>query len=174
VSRRALLTGATVTGVAFVSSACSTGTPAEPVAADSTTPATAPGTTSESGSATLPDPDVGLVEAAIADERAILVYCTRDPLRHPPAVLRLIAAQQRQHVRALRAALTDPGRDTVATVPPRPPSVTAMRTTARSLLLGAQRQRRADALAAESGLLARLFASLSASHAVLAGSDDLS
>jgi hypothetical protein len=121
-------------------------------------------------SATGSGPDVRLLRAAIADEHALLLTCLSSlhgrPLLKP--VLAPLVTQQRAHVAALRAALTDAGRRPRST----PRRFRGSRDDAlrrvRSALIDAQRNRRADALAASSGLLARLLASVSASHAVAA------
>ncbi len=119
------------------------------------------------------DSDVDRVRAAIADERALLAFCTGSATSHPAVAGALtdIAGQQRQHVAALRGALTDPGGDRVVTVPRIRGDRKAVLLAARRLLVEAQRHRRSDALAADWGPLARLFASISASHAVAAGLD---
>ena len=95
----------------------------------------------------------------------------RRPLLKP--VLAPLVTQQRAHVAALRAALTDSGRRPGST----PRRFRGNRDDAlrrvRSALVDAQRNRRADALAASSGLLARLLASVSASHAVAASQGSL-
>jgi hypothetical protein len=121
-------------------------------------------------SATGSTPDVRLLHAAIADEHALLLVCLGSLRGHPTLepVLAPLVVQQRQHVFALRAALTDPGD-----IPSRSPrrhrgSRADALDRVRSALVESQHRRRGDALAASSGLLARLLASVSASHAVAA------
>jgi hypothetical protein len=173
VGRRALVGGAGAAGVVALTG-CAVATPdASPAASTSTT-----GDASTSSSAMPPtstDADVQLVQAAIAEERAILAYCGHAASEGgKAAILRLVASRQRRHVAALRAALSDAGPDHVGRVPSQHGDLRADLATAKSLLERAQQQRRSDALAAESGLLARLFASISASHAVAASLDGLS
>jgi hypothetical protein len=153
-SRRVLLVGAAVTGAGATLIGC--GPPAVQRTGDSAA--------SSGGS------DVRLVEAAIADEHAVLEVCLaalagRRSLRR---VLAPLVAEQRAQISALRAALTDPGRRPTSRVKPLRGSDPEALRRVRSALLRAQRSRRSDALSAESGSLARLLASVSASHAVAA------
>jgi hypothetical protein len=118
---------------------------------------------------------VRLVESAIVHEEALLVLYAaagraQRPLQKP---LDRLVAQQDQHIATLRAALTDPE--------PRPRrrrrrlsgSQDVVVEKVRRGVADAQSARRADALAAQSGPLARLLASMSASHAVAASLDAL-
>jgi hypothetical protein len=118
---------------------------------------------------------VRLVRAAIADEHAVLEECVANGASSPflRKALAPVVDQQRAHIAALRAALTSP---------PQAPPTSRHRVhgsredvlrKVRSALVDVQRRRRDDALAAQSGLLARLFASMSASHAVASGFDEL-
>ncbi len=165
-----------MTGAGVALSGCTTAaTPAAETPAASTS--TAASTTSGAGSpaASASQSDVLLVEAAIADERVLLDYCRDAGASHRAiaAVLTRIVAQQGSHVSALRAALADPGQESARRVPAVRGGRKAILVTVARLLVAAQQQRRADSLAAESGPLARLFASISASHAVAAGLDSL-
>jgi hypothetical protein len=115
------------------------------------------------------EPDVLLLADAIADERAVLDYCREAARRHPGAArtFGVVRDIQQAHVRRLRAALSEPVRPRR---PRRPPVVPAGAAAAvrrlAGLLAAAEEARLAGCLAAESGLLARLMASVSASHAV--------
>lgn len=115
------------------------------------------------------DADVALLTTAIADEEILFDYCRDLVGRHPTLaeLVRPIQTRQRDHVGALRAALTraDPRP---AQRPPGTVSGKAMVavTTLTQLASAAERDRFADCLTAESGLLARLLASISAAHAV--------
>ncbi len=170
-SRRLLLHGAALTGAGIALAGCTTSeaddvsTPARPTASSQEQPDTSVGRT---------DPDVDRVEAAIASERALLVYCRDSVAEHPDiaATLRQVADQQQKHIAVLRGALTEAGPGRVEPAPVMRGDRAVLHTV-RRMLVEAQRQRRSDALAADSGLLARLFASISASHAVAAGLDGL-
>lgn len=121
------------------------------------------------------DRDVRLVAAAIEEERAVLGDCLGCLAAVPSAgrAIRPVVAQQREHIAALRDALTDPPHVPKAKARPFSGSRPEALTRVRLSLVGAQHRRRADALDADSGLLARLLASISASHAVAAGLEDL-
>lgn len=114
--------------------------------------------------------DVGRLVAAIADEEGLLGYCTALISRHQQlaTVAAPIRQRQRQHVDALRSALRhlDPPTAHRRVVAPARATVAEAKLT--ELAAATQRRRFEDCLAAESGLLARLFASTSASHAVTA------
>jgi hypothetical protein len=111
---------------------------------------------------------VQLVTAAIADEKAVRSYCSEVRRRHRSlrAPLRPLEERQEQIVAALTDAVSNlppvraPRTGRVATRPE-----VAVRDLTR-LVSAAQEDRLDDCLAATSGLLARLFASTSASHAV--------
>jgi hypothetical protein len=118
---------------------------------------------------------VRLVRAAIADEHAVLQICLalgagRSSLRK---TLAPVADQQRAHIAALRAALTSPPHAHPTSRRPAHASREDALRRVRSALVVAQRRRHDDALNADSGLLARLFASMSASHAVVSGLAEL-
>jgi len=112
---------------------------------------------------------VVLLAGAVADERAVLDYCRQAARRHRGAAqtFGVVRDIQHAHVRRLLAALSEPVRPPR---PRRPPAVPAGAAAAvrrlAELLAAAEEARLADCLAAESGLLARLMASVSASHAV--------
>jgi hypothetical protein len=169
-SRRRFLCGSATAGAAAALSGCASAAtdPAADVAPRSTgIGAAAPGAASST--------DVRLVESAIVHEEALLVLYAaagraQRPLQKP---LDRLVAQQDQHIATLRAALTDPE--------PRPRrrrrrlsgSQDVVVEKVRRGVADAQSARRADALAAQSGPLARLLASMSASHAVAASLDAL-
>jgi hypothetical protein len=171
-SRRGLLQGVALTGVGAALGGCGVRPDdrtrhvvarrlhGQPVAGSSTTGSRA---------------DVRLLRAAIADEHALLLTCLSSMHGRPrlKPVLAPLVSQQRAHVAALRAALTDAGRRPRST----PRRFRGNRDDAlrrvQSALVDAQASRRADALAASSGLLARLLASVSASHAVAAAQGSL-
>ena len=115
------------------------------------------------------DADVVLLTRAIADEEVLLDYCRDLVGAHPTLVelVRPVQARQRDHVGALRAALTRADPRPAQRPPGRVPGKARVAvTTLTQLASGAEQERFADCLAAESGLLARLLASISASHAV--------
>jgi hypothetical protein len=171
-SRRGLLQGVALTGAGAALGGCGVraGDRARPAAGGRLYKQRVAGS-----SATGSGPDLRLLRAAIADEHALLLTCLsslhgRQQLK---PVLAPLVAQQRAHVAALRAALTDAGRRPRST----PRRFRGTRDDAlrrvQSALVDAHRNRRADALAASSGLLARLLASVSASHAVAAAQGSL-
>ena len=114
------------------------------------------------------DQEVELLTGAITGEQTLLAFCLRLRRTHPDLADALvpIVAGQRAHVRRLADSLTEPPPDT------RPPPVPVPRDRARALssmrrqVATAERERMANCLDATSGLLARLLASVSASHAV--------
>jgi hypothetical protein len=119
--------------------------------------------------------DVRIAEDAIASEAALLALCAaagraHRGLREPLA--RLVAHQD-EHIATLRAALTEPKRRHR----PRRRRLSGSRANVvqrvRRGLADAQTSRRDDAMAARSGALARVLASMSASHAVAASLDSL-
>jgi hypothetical protein len=114
------------------------------------------------------DPDVVLLTQAIRDEAALLAVCLRiSRVRHDLlGLVRPITAGQRAHVHHLSASLSNQPD----LRPPRRIRVPSSRRGALLLLRrqvsAAEQARLADCLHATSGLLARLLASVSASHAV--------
>lgn len=112
--------------------------------------------------------DVALVTMAISDEERLLRECSRAAAAHSSlrSLLVPLATRQQIHVMVLRNTLTVPG----------PAVRTTSQRSARSAgdavrdLLGAaartEQRRRRDCLAASSGPLAGLLASMAASHAV--------
>lgn len=129
-----------------------------------------PNATSSRSPASQPpeDPDVALLTNAIADEESLRNYCEDALTRHQQLkhVVTPVLQRQREHVRRLRATLTDgqPHRNKlVSAVPAKPrPALNKL----RQLVSSAEEARLSDCLAAESGLLARVFASASAAHAL--------
>jgi hypothetical protein len=171
-SRRLVLQGAVLTGAGTALAGCAAGTSTDaPPAAD--TQAWIQHHFDPFGTGS--DHDVRMVAVAIKDEQTVLGDCLGCVAAVPSVghAIRPVIAQQRQHIAALRSALTDPPH--VSKERPRLFSGSApdALTRVRLSLVGAQHRRRDDALGAESGLLARLLASMSASHAVAAGLDTL-
>lgn len=182
-SRRSFLGTAWLAGLGFaaaaVSAGCTAGRGDRGAQADGG-PGTATGTATTTtragaagaGSSPPPDPDVTLALAAADDEAAVRDFCLAAMLAQPALrhTLQPIRVRQHDHVEALRGAVSDITTATPPTasgpstpvVPRRAPQVLdeLMR-----LLATAERQRLDDCLAARSGLLARLLASTSASHA---------
>lgn len=114
--------------------------------------------------------DVALALDAIASEEALAAFGATAATIHPQlsAVLDLVRTRGRAHAVLLREALVDfeaPHAGQPAVVP-RTPRATYSKLI--SLLTAAEEQRLAGCLASESGLLARVFASMSASHAAAA------
>jgi hypothetical protein len=118
---------------------------------------------------------VRLVRAAIADEHAVLQVSLANGAGDPSLrkALAPVVDQQRAHIAALRAALTSPPHAPTTSHHPVQGSREDALRRVRSALVDVQRRRRDDALTAGSGPLARLFASMSASHAVASGLDEL-
>jgi hypothetical protein len=114
------------------------------------------------------DPDVVVVVDAIADEAALLTLCSRTEQVHPELrdVVRPVAARQRAHVRRLRSSLSVGPEEPVPTRPGVPRSRKAAVAKVRDHVSAAEQSRLDECLGATSGLLARLLASISASHAV--------
>lgn len=113
------------------------------------------------------DPDVVLLTAAIQDEAALLGLALATMRRHRrlDRVVGPMVARQRAHVRAMSAGLSEPPsvqRQRPGRVPRTPAKALAAVGEAAA---DAEAARLDDCLAASSGLLARLLASVSASHA---------
>lgn len=114
--------------------------------------------------------DVALLSRALVDEQRLLAYCNAAERRHPSLKVGLAPVRrvQGEHVAVLRRAL--PGRagaDSGAHgVPQLPTGAAAVSARLVKMLERAERERLTDCLAARSGPLARLLASVSASHAV--------
>lgn len=112
--------------------------------------------------------DAALALAALADEEALLEYCSAVVASHPAltGLVTPVQQRQRQHIDTLRLSLRNvdvpPSRHAVS-VPARARSAQAKLS---RLAASARHQRFEDCLAAQSGRLARLLASASASHAV--------
>lgn len=169
-SRRRFLSGTATAGAAAALAGCA---PAATDPAANPTPTSSAGASAASPGAAGPATDVRLVEGAIAHEAALLVLyaAAGRAQRDLKQSLERLVAQQDEHIEALRAALTSPE--------PRPRPRRRRLSGSREVVLAkvrggaadAQSARRADALAAQSGPLARLLASMSASHAVAASLD---
>ncbi len=105
---------------------------------------------------------------AIADEQALGAYVTAALRRFPDQrpLLAGLAERQRLHVTRFRDALTEPAAQSNRGRPSLPRSSAALKPALADLVLGARNARSADCAAATSGLLAELFASAAASHAM--------
>jgi hypothetical protein len=157
ISRRSVMQAAGLSA-ASLAAACTGSDETDPKATRSTSPATQP----------TQDPDVVLLISAIADEESLRNYCEAAAAHHRQLkqIVTPVLKVQREHVRRLRATLTNdqPRRSgSVAPVPAKPRQAV---TTLRQLVSSAEEARLSDCLDAESGLLARLFASASAAHAL--------
>lgn len=160
-SRRSVLRGAGVIGLAEAAglwgalSGC-TPTPARTVRRR-TPGAAAPATG-----------DAALLVAAIADEERLLDHCDSVLAQHRALGVAVAPVRQVQsrHVAVMRLALVrlDPPRSTTVDRVPRGagPALADL----RDHVAEVKRDRLLNCLAAESGLVARLFASASAAHAV--------
>ncbi len=112
--------------------------------------------------------DVGLVVRAIADEEELLAFCQRARTRHRALATQLdpLVGRQRRHVKVLRGALSDLHPRPATGSAGVPASIVATLTSLRRLSERNADKRRHECLAASSGRLARLLASVSASHAM--------
>lgn len=113
------------------------------------------------------DSDVAVLTSAIGAEAVLLELCSNTRRRHPElqSLVTPVLSRQRAHVRRLTDTLAEPPAfpSWSATVPgTRSGALTAL----TAAFSAAEQDRLADCLGATSGLLARLFASVSASHAV--------
>lgn len=113
------------------------------------------------------DDDVAVVVRAIADEGRLLRYCTEMERSHRSSrpVLRPLTTRQRAHTRALRDILLDSPAELTTVSPPVPANLGTALRTLEGFLAAARDKRLDDCLAVSSGLLARVLASASASHA---------
>ncbi|MEJ7707549.1 MAG: hypothetical protein WKF82_09950 [Nocardioidaceae bacterium] len=122
----------------------------------------------ELGGAVFSEYDVGLVVAALDDEvaRSAAFEAARVAYPRLADTVGLAAARQREHVAALRRALVElPARQRSHHGPlPRTPSQVVARLS--NLSESGRIHRLGDCLGSESGLVARLMAAVSASHAV--------
>jgi hypothetical protein len=115
------------------------------------------------------DPDVPLLTAAIQDETNLSALARATVRQHPTqaAAMQPVLTSQRAHVRELTAALSEKpqiSRGGSPSVPANPVKAVAA---LRDAISAAESARLDDCLAASSGLLARLLASVSASHATM-------
>jgi hypothetical protein len=168
VSRRRLLQ---VTAAALVSAslgACSLDDAAPPgeSAASSTDPS--PATESDEAPDATDDADVNLVVAALADEENLLELVAAARADHPDLapVLDPRIRIQNEHIRVLRDSLTEPPAQPPSTAPRLPRKTGALTPLVTRRLRGTAARRSADCMAAQSGPLARIFASMAASHSV--------
>lgn len=127
-----------------------------------------PAATGTGGSNGPLDLDLRLVTRTISEEEALGAFCAAAARRFAGQRLSLRAAADRQHEVALRlrAALSDL-HPPVDHGPVRLPRTSAtLRTVLGEQLVQVRAERAADCVAATSGLLAELFASIAAGHAV--------
>ena len=114
------------------------------------------------------DEDIALLTRAIADEESLLNFSTTAARRFPAdrAVLNGVVALQRLHVSRLRASLSNLHPPVTRTSARVPRHIDDLKTALAAVEAQEHRDRAANCLAATSGLLAQLFASIAASHAV--------
>jgi hypothetical protein len=114
--------------------------------------------------------DVALLSQALVDEQRLLAYCNAAARHHPSLKARLGAVRRVQddHVAVIRRALPRQAHRHAGGhgTPSLPPATAEVSARLLRLVEQAERERLSDCLAAHSGLLARLFASVSASHSV--------
>jgi hypothetical protein len=161
-SRRALMR-AGLGGVALGGAALVSG-----CAESSSTSDSASGSPSRSASGGADeDPDVRLLTAAIQDEAGLLGLAVVTGREHGELVdvVQPVVSRQRAHVRELSGALTEPPDVHRARPGPVPASTAKALASLSHAVATAEAARLEDCLAATSGLLARMFASVSASHA---------
>ncbi|MEJ7744714.1 MAG: hypothetical protein WKF73_20570 [Nocardioidaceae bacterium] len=114
--------------------------------------------------------DITLVVEAIASEEALGLFCSAAEETHPTlsTLAKPVRIRSKAHASLLRNALVnvEPARSS------RPDRIPGAEQAARARLLAriaqAEQQRLTDCLASQSGPLARVFASMSASHAASA------
>ncbi len=111
--------------------------------------------------------DVDLLTAAIQDESRLLALAAATLRRHRPLARQVqpVVTQQRAHVKVLSDSLTERPTIQRGRPPKVPTAAPAALAQLRNQVAAAEQDRAADCLAATSGLLARLLASTSASHA---------
>jgi hypothetical protein len=114
------------------------------------------------------DADAELVHAALADEQRLLGVVAAARAAHPSlkAALDPRIRIQTAHIDALRNSLAEPPSQPPSTTPRLPRKLRALDRFLTRQLIATSRRRSADCLAAESGALARLLASVAASHTV--------
>ncbi len=163
ISRRAALQAALLAaGTAALGATTACGTETATVRAGSATTATGGTATSDT------DTDIAVLTSAIGAETRLLELCSTTRRRHPDleSLIRPVAVTQRAHVRRLTESLAEPPSL------PSPPTTTVPSSRSGALraltaaFSAAEQDRLSDCLRATSGLLARVFASVSASHAV--------
>jgi hypothetical protein len=112
--------------------------------------------------------DVALLIRSLTDEERLLAYCSAASARDPSLARRLgpVLRVQRRHVTVMGKALGRAGGYHRTDSPVLPAKPAAVQAELVVLLRRAQRRRVADCVAARSGPLARLLASVAASHAV--------
>lgn len=171
-SRRTVLRAALVSaGVAAVGGCTITVSgPGSPTASPVTGSKPASGATSAPNTQAGTAADAALVTAATVDEQRLLRLCLATMAAHPRlrSTLRPVVSRQRAHVLRLRRVLTAPSGSPSGTGPTVATRPKQARAALGRAFEAAGRRRRADCLAASSGPLASLLASVAASHAVTA------
>ena len=130
--------------------------------------------TAHTPKATEADIDIRLLTNAIADEEELLNFCTAASRRYPAkrTLLTTAIAFQHEHIRRFRASLTNLKPPVTRTSPPLPHRSGELPTALATAARAAADHRSEDCLAATSGLLAELFGSVAAAHAVTAAALD--
>jgi hypothetical protein len=113
------------------------------------------------------DSDVDILTAAIQDEARLLALAAATLRRHRPlaAQVQPVVTGQRAHVKVLSDSFTEAPTIRRGRPPKVPSDASAALRLLRHQVAAAEQDRAADCLDATSGLLARLLASTSASHA---------
>lgn len=147
-------------GTAALGAVTSCGTETAAVRAGASTTAT--------GDIPADDSDVAVLTSAIGAEAVLLELCSSTRRRHPEllSLVTPVLARQRAHVRRLTDSLEAPPASPSPPAPTVPGSRTGALKALTAAFSAAEQNRLDDCLGASSGLLARLFASVSASHAV--------
>jgi len=160
-SRRVALQAAALTALAFVATGCGV----DRLDGSHGTGAPVP---SRTGATTALDADIRLVTEAIADEEGVGDFYAAAARRFPAqrALLGGLVVRQRMHVTRLRGSLTNLSPRVTHTRSRVPPHAQSLPVALASLALRARNSRSADCLTATSGLLAELFASMAAAHAI--------
>jgi hypothetical protein len=129
-----------------------------------------PSSTPPTPTASDADTDIRLLTNAIAAEEELLNFCTAASRRYPAkrSLLTDVIAFQHQHVRRFRGSLTNLEPPVTRTSRPLPHRSGELPSELAAAERAAADHRSADCLAATSGLLAELFGSVAASHAVTA------
>jgi hypothetical protein len=169
VSRRSLLQLVAVSAVGASLAGCS-GDDAPTSQPPTTATSPSPGSDAPTTSATIGagDADVELVHAVLADEQRLLSVVAAARAAHPSLKEALDPRIRIQdlHLDTLRGSLAEPPAQPPSTTPHLPRRLRDLDRFLARQLEATARRRSADCMAARSGALARLMASMSASHSV--------